>query len=96
MPYLTPLEKRHKILELFVNENIPRTILEISRSLGYHKPESIRTALHNLHHEGSLHRHEQPRHNNTIRYLYLMSEHGKLEFDLLTKSLYQKRFNGIR
>lgn len=96
MPYLSPLEQRFKILTIFLSEDEPKTILEISRLLGYKSPQAIRKALHNLHGDGSLFRHEQIRHNGETRYLYTMSEHGKSEHELLAKQLNRMRFNGIR
>jgi DNA-binding transcriptional regulator PaaX len=90
------LEKRHAILGIFINDNYPRTILEISRKLGYKKPEAIRTALSRLHADGSLYRYEQHRPNDTMRFVYGLTARGGDEWRELEKLLYAKRFSGIR
>jgi predicted transcriptional regulator len=90
------LEKRHAILGIFINDNYPRTILEISRKLGYKKPEAIRTALSRLHADGSLYRYEQHKPNGTIRFVYALGWKGGDEWKVLGALLYSKRFSGIR
>lgn len=90
------LEKRHAILSIFIGDNYPRTILEITRKLGYTKPESIRVALSRLEADGALHRHEQHRPNGSVRFLYMLTALGGDEHQMLGELLYAARFNGVR
>lgn len=95
MPYYSPLEKRHAVLELFATDNIPRTILEIARGMGYKKSTPLRVALHNLHHEGSLVRREEVRPNGQTRFIYLMTEKGKTEYIALSKLLRKQKLENF-
>lgn len=90
------LEKRHAILSIFIGDNYPRTILEITRKLGYTKPESIRVALNRLEADGALRHHEQRKPNGTYRFLYMLTAQGGDEWKMLGDLFYAGRFNGVR
>jgi len=95
MAYRTVLEKRLAILDIFCDENVPRTLITIGRKLGYKNGETIRVVMRRMFDEGIFYRHTQARHNGTSRYLYLMAESGKKERDLLSKSMFRSLYNGI-
>ena len=95
MPYRTMLEKRLEILNLFCDENVPRTQLKIARAIGYKDASAIRVVLQNMFDEGIFYRHEQKRPNGQIRFVFLMADEGKKERDLVAKAVYRVGFNGI-
>lgn len=94
MPYLSELDKEFYILDLFVNENVPRTILEIARALGYKTAKPVRKTLNAMYENGHLLRWEQQKPNGQIRFLFYGAEHIGRELQLVARERNLEHFFG--
>lgn len=93
MPYYNDLDKQFYILGLFVEENVPRTILEIARALGYNTAKPVRNTLNYLYANGHLLRWEQQKPNGQIRHMYLGADHIRQELQLVARDRLQNKFS---